>query len=519
MASILLNGVVTDTNSNSISGSDLPDKLTVNGGVDGLNVDLAAGDDSLVIYADSEDVTDTQIRVSEGDDEIWVYAADGPKVDDERESTTFAGLPISFGDSLLGGPGDDQIILDDGLVQLTGALKGNEGDDYLDVSYINGGTVNGNAGDDEIALGDTDALENRPGERGEAVLTSASVMGGKGDDAIFVENAVITDSAIRGNEGDDVIYLDGNQLIGTITVNGNAGDDYIVTPSNEGALTVLGGQGDDTIWAGSGQTVRGNLGADTFIVGTGGVTIEDFDNLKDGEDCFCGDKITVYTSNRFQSAVYEVNQDLYTSKSSWLGNLKVKAVVDNDNCEVTATAKLTATKTATLNATAVAYLKVTDTRSAVPLAQGSIGSINYPAVGRTQNGATFNNGNAGFVFNTTDKEQRAGLGKAFASNTGYWTQQPIAGQKTAQFGAVFPYASTYAKFAKGDFSFLQLTATAKAGCTKSQKLVFDDATRATITNHWASFKKDKTTVSARLFTLGFGTNNFSTVLTGKAHMS
>ena len=73
MATILLNGVVTDAS--SISGSELADKLTVSGGVDSLSVDLAAGDDAVEIYADSENITDTEIRVSEGDDEISVVAA------------------------------------------------------------------------------------------------------------------------------------------------------------------------------------------------------------------------------------------------------------------------------------------------------------------------------------------------------------------------------------------------------------------------------------------------------------
>ena len=120
MATILLNGVETDAS--SISGSDLNDKLTVSGGVDGLSVDLADGDDAVEIFADSEDVTDTEIRVSEGDDQITVIAA-------EEAGADFVGMPISLGDSLLGGPGDDIITLTDGLVQLTGAVKGNEDDD------------------------------------------------------------------------------------------------------------------------------------------------------------------------------------------------------------------------------------------------------------------------------------------------------------------------------------------------------------------------------------------------------
>ena len=65
MATILLNGVVTDAS--SISGSDLADKLTVSGGVDSLSVDLADGDDAVEIYAGSENISGAEVRVSEGD--------------------------------------------------------------------------------------------------------------------------------------------------------------------------------------------------------------------------------------------------------------------------------------------------------------------------------------------------------------------------------------------------------------------------------------------------------------------
>ena len=120
MATILLNGVVTDAS--SISGSELADKLTVSGGVDSLSVDLADGDDAVEIYAASEDVTGTEIRVSEGDDTIFVVAEDGTNNNNAAED--FVGLPLSLGDSLLGGPGKDVIRLEDGLVQLSGSVKG-----------------------------------------------------------------------------------------------------------------------------------------------------------------------------------------------------------------------------------------------------------------------------------------------------------------------------------------------------------------------------------------------------------
>ena len=75
MATILLNGVETDAS--SITGSELADKLTVSGGVDGLSVDLAEGDDRVEMYADSENIANAEVRVSSGDDVISVVANDG----------------------------------------------------------------------------------------------------------------------------------------------------------------------------------------------------------------------------------------------------------------------------------------------------------------------------------------------------------------------------------------------------------------------------------------------------------
>jgi hypothetical protein len=191
LATILLNGVATDAS--TISGSDLNDKLTVSGGVDGLSVDLAEGDDLVELYADSENIANAEIRVSDGDDVISVVANDGAQ-NEANDSDRFAGLPVSLGDSLLGGPGEDVIMLEDGLVELTGAVKGNEDDDTIHVANVNGGTVNGNAGDDTIRLGLF--ADEMAGSRAANALTNGSVMGGQGDDTITVD-ADITDSAIR----------------------------------------------------------------------------------------------------------------------------------------------------------------------------------------------------------------------------------------------------------------------------------------------------------------------------------
>jgi hypothetical protein len=544
LATILLNGVETDAS--SISGSDLNDKLTVSGGVDGLSVDLAEGDDLVELYADSENIANAEVRVSAGDDVISVVANDGAQ-NEANESDLFVGLPVSLGDSLLGGPGDDVIMLEDGLVQLTGAVKGNEDDDTIHVANVNGGTVNGNAGDDTIRLGFF--ANEMAGSRAANALTNGSVMGGQGDDTITVD-ADITDSAIRGNEGDDSITLEGGDVSGATTINGNAGNDTIDASDIEGGLTIIGGKGDDTLIAGNGQTVRGNLGADTFVVGaSGGVFIEDFDKLDldgDGDvdlaDCFCDDEIQVQNIT-FETHTYDVERVKYTSASSWTGDIKVKAVADGAAAGDKTTVTLAATKTETLTAKAVARLFITETKttlafsapnffgytaaleSALPAVKYSASDLGVKAgYGVTKSGETFANGLAdatnGQALNANGAIVGSGIGAAYGQATGYWTQTKTSRSvlRTA-YGAIRNVVvATNTSYEKGDFSFLQLTATEKVGVTTNQKLVFSDVTNATVKNHWASYNKVKETNTANLYTMNFGTANFDTVTTGKAYM-
>jgi len=76
LATILLNGVETDAT--TLTGTDLADKLTVRGGVDGLEARLLGADDLIEVEANGEDSNAT-LRGGEGDDVINV-SADGPDV-------------------------------------------------------------------------------------------------------------------------------------------------------------------------------------------------------------------------------------------------------------------------------------------------------------------------------------------------------------------------------------------------------------------------------------------------------
>ena len=533
MATILLNGVVTDAN--SISGSENADKLTVSGGVDGLSAQLSGGDDLLEIYADSENLTDVELRLGTGDDEIEVRAEDGTNGNNINDGDDFVGLPMNLGGLVTGGEGDDEIDLGDGLVTLTGTVKGNEGEDTINIARVNGGTVQGLSDDDTINIG-FQAGGDVAGSQAEVSLTDASINGSSGDDVIrFIDDAVVTDSSIRGNEGDDTIIISDEfgavgdnvapdvevEASGSVSIEGNAGDDTILATGLSGPATIRGGQGNDTLTVGGGQTVFGGKGTDTFIVASeGGAVIGDYDNLED-QDCFCDEDIQI-DGWQFDVAAYTVNTAKYTSASSWTGDIKVKAVAAGDGKDGQVTAKLTKTKTETLTAFAVARAFITDTTTLAKgkfldaLATNSDFEVKYPRVGNTKDGDTFVNGQSGPLFTTNND----GIGQAFASAQGAWyTRIPAAGGQTVKGYVNAVTAKTFTNFEKGDFSFLQLTNTAKVGVEVGQKLLFNDVTNATIKNHWASYTKSKQTLTDRtLQQINFGTAAFSTITTGKAYM-
>ncbi|MEC8688442.1 MAG: hypothetical protein VXX57_03035 [Cyanobacteriota bacterium] len=501
MATILLNGVETDAS--SITGSELADKLTVSGGDDGLEVQMSGGDDAVEIYADSENISDSVIRMGEGDDIITAVAASG--VDADGPASEFNGTPVSLGESLIGGPGEDTIDLGDGLVSLTGTIKGNEDDDTITLAHATGGTVQGNSGDDTITIGLTSAIE--AGSRAEISLTDASINGSSGDDLLIVANdAALNDSSIRGNEGDDTITIGEAEATGSVSIEGNGGNDLIDAAALEGSATVRGGQGDDTLIVGNGQTVFGGLGADTFrINASGGAVIEDYDRLD--ADCFCDDTIEIGNIN-FDTATYGVERVKYTSASSWTGDIKVKAVAGGDADDATAIAKLTATKTETLSAFAVARLYASNTTTATGTKLAKALTRSTPTVGLNSAGETFENGLG-----------TAGIGQVFVQAEGLFTSRVVGTGGVSVAGQIRNViASTYTQYEKGDFSFLQLTAKDTAGITVGQKLVYSDITNATIKNHWASYNKTKNTGTADLRSLQFGTAQFTTITTGKAFM-
>ena len=576
MATIILNGVSTDAT--PLSATALNDKLTISGGVDGYEADMLAGNDLVEIDQEGENVASTTIFGGDGDDSL---AVDSSAFFDVTSDITLSGgagsdtIEVGYGSVDLGSD-----TMPEGMLTLTGRINGNDGNDDIAVVRAAGAIVQGGAGDDDIDLGYYDDLDG-PGSRGDTTIVDTSVNGGSGDDFIDVDYEIkATDITVNGGTGEDTIYVDGS-IVGTLTidsassanfitssavngsddkdkihlgwwsdgedlslvntiVNGNAGPDWIksygpfdstegsiisggagkdtLAVADAGALTVRGGAGKDMLRVGSGQTVTGGANADTFSIEfAGGATIQDYDALT--ENCFCSDIIQV-DGNKIVYDTYEYKQvkEKYTSASSWVGNIRVKAFENEVTCTTNVQVETGALKSNTINATAYLGYKIPST--VVPNATfGDLKTPSFPARFTTPDGAVVNNGNAPRPTNDV-----AGIGIGYGFVSGLITER---GTTPAPAGGVQNYRDVYipnltvytsTEFEKGDFSFLNQTIGENATCTVTQTLVFDDVTRATITNHWVDFGVSKNTDSKSLYDLKFGTANFRKIRTGKANL-
>lgn len=226
--------------------------------------------------------------------------------------------------------GDD---FDDGGDDGAGGDDGTGGEEPTIGMYFEGtpdaDLISGTESNDTIVgLGGDDTLRGQDGD--DTITGSAdndNVNGGRGDDLLIGEGG---DDYIYGDRGNDLIggdagddYLSGNLGADTIvggtgedTLRGGAGDDWIIgfvdstddevideTDVNDPDL-LLGNDGEDIIWMGSGDTANGGADADIFLTGTyvdgsAAPVVEDF---TPGEDV-----LAIYIpSDEVDTAVVEI---------------------------------------------------------------------------------------------------------------------------------------------------------------------------------------------------------------------
>ena len=202
-------------------------------------------------------------------------------VDGDNGHDSITGSP-DFGDSIIGGHGDDTINGQGG----NDTIKGSDGND----SIIAG------TGDDSVFGGD--GQDSITGDAGNDIIDSGdgndTVSGGVGNDNVYGDNG---QDSINGDAGDDTLNGDG----GTDTVSGDDGNDLIF--GGEFADSLLGGAGNDTIDGQAGNdnidggdgddSLKGGANNDIINGGAGndainGETGADQLNGNDGNDSILG---------------------------------------------------------------------------------------------------------------------------------------------------------------------------------------------------------------------------------------
>jgi Ca2+-binding RTX toxin-like protein len=233
---------------------------------------------------------------------------------------------INLNDSIIGGDGNDVIIVGAGATSIDGGdgndtisagagndtIEGGDGHDMITAGPGNDSvmagdgqdTVNGNDGDDTIDAGDGDDLIN--GNGGDDLINGGfgvdMLMGDAGDDSVFggagrdtigggtgddslvgnsqadIINGDAGNDSISGGSGDDMLNGgDGDDFVngqgGADTISGDAGNDYALGGS--GNDLVSGGEGDDTLVGNGGSdTLRGDNGSDSLLGGDGSDRLE-----------------------------------------------------------------------------------------------------------------------------------------------------------------------------------------------------------------------------------------------------
>jgi Ca2+-binding RTX toxin-like protein len=252
-----------------IVGRDGADQLSGGAGNDtlrgGQGNDLLGGDDG-----------DDDLDGGEGDDSLAGGA--GRDILNGREGN----------DMLSGGADDDMLYGAEG----NDVLNGGAGDDYLDSDWgypgevIGIDTLRGDAGNDNLwAIGE-DFLDGGIGNDYLALSdsTRGTLLGGAGDDSLYFKlSGAVGLATIDGGEGTDSLsYEVKNRTVDlavsainmrgieTLFLSSGSGNDILRNDSQLANVSLNGGDGADTLYAGAADgSLRGEAGHDILVAGSG----------------------------------------------------------------------------------------------------------------------------------------------------------------------------------------------------------------------------------------------------------
>jgi len=187
----------------------------------------------------------------------------------DGDDTMFLSAALVSNSILQGGKGEDTIGAGAAGFQssFSGSIvRGGADDDTIIVQNANGGTFNGNKGEDTIqVLGNAANAKIYGGSEADNITldgvlyTNSTFNGSKGNDILTVNSGEFSGSTIYGGSENDIINVNqgttvaGVAVLGTvteITVSGDKGNDKMFVGRNTNQLTkatATGGEGDDTI--------------------------------------------------------------------------------------------------------------------------------------------------------------------------------------------------------------------------------------------------------------------------------
>ncbi|MEV0522288.1 calcium-binding protein [Streptomyces sp. NPDC050439] len=209
------------------------------------------------------------------DDVIAINAGEGCSYPDSADRTAvsctvatletqdpYATLKLALGD------GDDTFAYDnttDQTYYFASADLGIGKDTATHTGGVDGNSVLGGAGDDDLTVGEAGVVLGGDGNDTIHAASGSIAQGGNNNDTIYSEGE---EAAVDGGAGNDVIQggaerqnLSGGD--GNDTIRAGAGDDF-----------VYGGKGNDTLYGNSGNdTMYGNSGDDKLYGGAGQDTL------------------------------------------------------------------------------------------------------------------------------------------------------------------------------------------------------------------------------------------------------
>ena len=234
----------------------------------------------LISAAASADGTNVILNGMQGNDTITLAAGPGTNLG-----------------RIYGGGGDDIVSAADTVDYTKSTIHGGQGADTLTIAsgFVQGSTVNGNAGNDLISAGRLDFSASLIALGGgndtltidSAEVTTATIAAGGGNDLITattisaanllrIEGDTIGDTEFYGN---DTIHVNDGTLGNSALVQGGGGADHILISANySGGTTINGNAGKDSInlaggfRTGMGLLIGGGAGNDTIQISASLIT-------------------------------------------------------------------------------------------------------------------------------------------------------------------------------------------------------------------------------------------------------